>query len=75
MFGLGWKNNIIIRKKECTSNKNWNKPNPNADGIRRRTRENRNDYCISDLKFECNKRFYLPHPALLCFRLPNSNSV
>ena len=33
MFGLGRKNNIIIRKKECISNKNWNKPNPDADGI------------------------------------------
>ena len=46
MFGLGRKNNIIIRKKECISNKNWNKPNPNADGIRRWTRENRNDYLL-----------------------------
>ena len=46
MFGLGRKNNIIIRKKECISNKNWNKPNPNVDGIRRWTRENRNDYLL-----------------------------
>ena len=74
MFGLGRKNNII-RKKECISNKNWNKPNPNADGIRRRTRENGNDYYISDLKFERNKRFNLSHPALLCFRSPKSNSA
>ena len=46
MFGLGRKNNITIGKKECISNKNWNKPNPNAGGIRRRTRENRNDYLL-----------------------------
>ena len=34
MFGLGRKNNVI--KKECISNinKNWNKPNPNADFFR-----------------------------------------
>lgn len=79
MINLSGKNNIIIRIKKSVFQIRIG-TSPILMQMEYVAGHNKTETIIfskllSDLKFEHNKRFYLSHPALLCFRSQKSNSA